>query len=87
MSSVNDFPQQVYEDTFESMVAYLQKRRRTDPDFTIADVAGFLEDAYARQGDNWIGRGLLNTKKHAAVIAAYECVLAEWRTAIKVENT
>ncbi len=83
MSSINDFPQQVYEDTFEAMVAYLQKRRRTDPDFTIDEIAGFLEDAYARQGDNWIGRGVLSTRKHAAVIAAYEYVLAEWRAPIE----
>lgn len=81
MTSINDFPQQVYEETFEATCAFLEERQRTDPTFTIDDIKDFLKDAYTRQGDNWIGRGLLHDTKQAAIIAAYECVLAEWQDA------
>ncbi len=74
----DDFPRQVYEQTFEAIFAYLEERIRTDPTFTPEDIRQFLKDAYTRQGDDWIGRGVLETKKLDAVVAAHECFLAEW---------
>ena len=74
----DDFPRQVYEQTFETIYAHLEERLRTDPTFTPENIRQFLKDAYARQGDDWIGRGVLETKKLDAVVAAHECFLAEW---------
>ncbi|HQE91164.1 MAG TPA: hypothetical protein PLH19_06370 [Anaerolineae bacterium] len=76
----DDFPTQVYAETFAAIYAYLEQRRRTDPTFTPEDIRNFLQDAYVRQGDAWMGRGVLETKKLDAVVAAYECFLAEWET-------
>ncbi len=74
----DDFPRLVYEETFEAIYTHLEERLRTDPTFTPGDIRQFLKDAYVRQGDDWIGRGVLETKKLDAVVAAHECFLAEW---------
>jgi type II restriction/modification system DNA methylase subunit YeeA len=74
----DDFPKLIYRQTFEAIYEYLEERLRTDPTFTPEDIRQFLKDAYVRQGDDWIGRGVLETKKLDAVIAAHECFLAEW---------
>ena len=74
----DDFPRQIYRQTFEAIYAYLEERRRTDPAFTPESIRQFLKDAYLRQGDDWIGRGVLETKKLDAIVAANECFLAEW---------
>ncbi len=82
----DEFPQQIYRQTFEAIYAYLEERLRTDPTFTPEDIRQFLKDAYARQGDDWIGRGVLETKKLDAVVAAYECFLAEWEGVLEPEK-
>ena len=74
----DDFPKLIYRQTFEAIYEYLEERLRTDPAFTPENIRQFLKDAYVRQGDDWIGRGVLETKKLDAVIAAHECFLAEW---------
>ncbi len=82
----DDFPRQIYQQTFESIYEYLEERLRTDPTFAPEDIRQFLKDAYARQGDNWVGRGVLENKKLDAVIAAYECFLAEWETELEADT-
>ncbi len=74
----DEFPQQIYRQMFEAIYTHLEERLRTDPTFTPDDIRQFLKDAYTRQGDDWIGRGVLETKKLNAVVAAHECFLAEW---------
>ncbi|HOT91263.1 MAG TPA: hypothetical protein PLJ78_05665 [Anaerolineae bacterium] len=81
----DDFPRLVYEQTFETIYAHLEEQRRTDPTFTPDKIRQFLKDAYARQGDDWIGRGVIENKKLDAVIAAYECFLAEWEGTSETE--
>jgi len=75
----DDFFKKVYRQTFEAIYAYLEERQCTDPTFTPEDIRQFLKDAYVRQGNNWIGRGLLEDTKLGAIIAAYESFLAEWK--------
>jgi hypothetical protein len=82
----DDFPKQIYRQTFEAIYEYLEERLRTDPAFTPEGIRQFLKDAYVRQGDDWIGRGVLETKKLDAVIAAHECFLAEWEDTQKSET-
>ena len=73
-----------YEETYASVYEHLQARRREDPNFTIAQLRGFLKEATIRQGNDWIGGGLLFDATQAAIVAAHEAVLAEWQT--EVEN-
>ena len=84
MADSNDFLKTVYRQTFEAIYAYLEERRCIDPTFTPEDIRQFLEDAYVRQGNNWIGRGLLEDAKLDAIIAAYESFLAEWEAESEV---
>ncbi|MGC9394176.1 MAG: hypothetical protein ACP5J4_04920 [Anaerolineae bacterium] len=81
-----DFPEHVYRQTFEAIYAYLEERLCIDPTFTPEDIRQFLEDAYVRQGNNWIGRGVLEDKKLAAVIAAYESFLAKWEAELEMAS-
>lgn len=74
----DDFLEEKYEEVYASLYAFLQRRRKNDPDFTIEDVRGFLKDAYVRLGNDWIGHGALFDVTQNATIAAYEVVLAEW---------
>ena len=82
----DDFPKQVYREAFEAIYAHLEERLRTDTTFTPEDIRQFLKDAYARQGDDWGGRGVLETKKLDAVVAAHECFLAEWETEVEADT-
>ncbi len=82
----DDFPRLIYAQTFETIYAYLEEQRRTDPAFTPEKIRQFLKDAYARQGDNWGARGVIEDKKLEAIIAAYECFLAEWEGAPETEG-
>jgi CTP:phosphocholine cytidylyltransferase-like protein len=82
----DDFPKQIYQEAFEAIYTHLEERLRTDPQFTPEDIRQFLKDAYVRQGDNWIGRGVLENKKLDAVIAAHECFLAEWEAEAAAET-
>lgn len=81
----DDFPKQVYREAFEAIYAHLEERLRIDPTFTPEDIRQFLKDTYARQGNDWGGRGVLENKKLDAVVAAHECFLAEWEDAPELE--
>jgi hypothetical protein len=74
----DDFPNMIYRQTFEAIYEQLEQRLQTDPSFTPEDIRQFLKDAYVRQDDDWIGRGVLENKKQNAIVAAHECFLAEW---------
>jgi hypothetical protein len=68
-----------YRQVYEANYAILLERKRTDPTFTLAQVRGFLKDAYIRQGNDWIGHGALFDTTQSAIIAAYETILADWQ--------
>ncbi len=76
--SSEDVMSRRYQEVFEALHSQLMERRRTDPDFTVDDIRGFLRDAYVHQGNDWLGRGALFDATQAATIAAYEVVLADW---------
>lgn len=76
-----------YREVYESHYTLLLERRRTDPAFTIAEVRGFLKDAYIRQGNDWIGHGALFDATQAATIAAYEAILADWQAELEAERS
>lgn len=68
-----------YDETFASTVRGLERRRRKDQDFTLADAEGVLKHLYIQDGNDWIGRGELQDAILAATIAAYESVITDWR--------
>jgi hypothetical protein len=68
-----------YHDAFERTLTGLGARRRVDPSFTVEDAEGVLRNLYVQEGNDWIGRGLLQDAVLEATIAAYEHYIAEWR--------
>jgi hypothetical protein len=79
MAADEDIISRRYRETYESLHRQLLERRQTDPEFSIQDLRGFLKDAYAYQENDWVGRGALFDARQAAIVAAYEAVLAEWQ--------
>ncbi len=75
-----------YEETYASMVAHLQARRSEDPSFTIDQLRGYLKEAVTRQGNDWIGGGVLFDATQAAIVAAHEAVLAEWQAELDLSG-
>ncbi len=75
-----------YEETYASVVAYLQARRSEDPSFTIDQLRGYLKEAVTRQGNDWIGGGALFDATQAAIVAAHEAVLAEWQAELDLNR-
>ena len=75
-----------YNEVFEAMYRYVEQRRRDDPAFNITRLEDMLNAAYFRQGDDWLGKGVLYEIKMAATVAAYESYLAVWREEEKQSN-
>ena len=78
--------QRRYDEVFDSLYRYLERKRRTDPTFSPADIQGFLKDAYVRLGNNWTGKGTLFETTQNATIAAYETFLVNWRADIAAQE-
>ena len=68
----------LYHEIFENTCRSLEDRRREDPSFGPGELRGMLESQYVLQGNDLDGRGKVADIKIAAVIAAYEHVLAQW---------
>jgi hypothetical protein len=78
VTTVNEWEARRYERIFDATCRYLE-RRRVEFGFSIADLEALLENAYQREGNDWLGRGRVKNLDQAAEIAAYEQVLAQWR--------
>lgn len=68
-----------YRQAFEDELKGLEGRRARDPDCSIADLSGILDNLYIMDGNNWDGRGEIVQTTLAATIAAYEYFIGEWR--------
>jgi len=82
MFSALELQEKKYLDTFEQEVLGLERRRAYDPTCTVEDLDGILQNLYKMEGADWTGRGELQDAILRATIAAYEHVIAEWRTEI-----
>ncbi len=80
MFSALELQEKKYEETFEQEVRGLERRRAYDPTCTVEDLDGILQNLYKMEGADWTGRGELQDAILQATIAAYEHVIAEWRT-------
>ena len=78
MTELNEWEARRYERIFDATCRYLE-RRRVEFGFSITDLEALLTNAYQRQGEDWLGRGRVNSLDQAAEIAAYELTLIEWR--------
>lgn len=76
---ITDYLEQKYNQTFEAIYNYMKKQKETDENYTLHDLEKFLENLYANQGDNWIGRGESKEIANSATIAACELLLAQWK--------
>jgi hypothetical protein len=76
--SIDGWEARQYNQIFEAVCRRVQRRRQTDPDFTLERLRGILETQYVYQGQDWVGRGAVANTAIAATIAAYEHLLAEW---------
>jgi hypothetical protein len=77
--SPREWREQAYEETLEGELEALAARRKIDPAFTIADAEGTLRHLYVHEGNDQIGRGLLQDVILGATIAAYEQFIDMWR--------
>jgi hypothetical protein len=68
-----------YRETFEEETRGLERRRRSDPLCTAADLEGILKSLYIMDGADWGGRGDVQDTVMAAVIAAYESFIERWK--------
>ncbi|MGC9399577.1 MAG: hypothetical protein ACP5HM_10635 [Anaerolineae bacterium] len=78
MTSLKHWEEQRYARVFDATCRYVE-RRRAEFGFNIADLEALLDNAYQRQGNDWLGRGEVYHLDQAAEIAAYESILARWR--------
>ena len=76
--TISDWQDKRYAEIFESTCRYLEVRR-AHYGLTVAELEEMLAEAYRRQGNDWLGRGMVKDVGEDAVVAAYEHVLTEWR--------
>jgi hypothetical protein len=69
-----------YEEVFEQEIRGLLRRRELDPACTVAEVEGVLQHLYHMDGADWAGRGEVQDITMAATIAAYEHIVAQWKS-------
>ncbi len=82
MSESTQWLDDAYEQVLEEEKRGLERRRQHDPNLTIDDIQGILDNLYINDGNNWEGRGPLADVVFAATIAAYEMYIEEWKKEI-----
>jgi hypothetical protein len=80
MASSVDWRDIKYQEVFEQEIRGLLRRRESDPACTAADLEGVLQHLYHMDGADWGGRGEVQDITMAATIAAYEQIIAQWKT-------
>jgi hypothetical protein len=80
MASSVDWRDIKYREVFEQEIRGLLRRRASDPACTAADLEGVLHNLYHMDGADWVGRGEVQDITMAATIAAYEHIIAQWKT-------
>ncbi|MGA1793428.1 MAG: hypothetical protein ACMUHM_05710 [Thermoplasmatota archaeon] len=74
-----EWDDELYQEIYLSMLHYVEKRRKGDPEFTRKVLEEVLADAYVKQGNSWAGKSPIEDIKEAATIAAFEHFLSEWK--------
>jgi hypothetical protein len=78
--SSTEWKEIAYDDTFETTMRSLVRRRADDATFTAEAARGVLKHLYVQDGNDWVGRGGLQDIVMQATIDAYEQFITEWET-------
>lgn len=76
--STTDWRDKAYSETLDNLVANLERRRKIDPSFTLAEAKGVLTHLYVQEGNDMLGRGELGDTILRAQIAAHETFIHSW---------
>ena len=49
-----------YKEVYAETLTNLEARRAAEPEFSFSKLQSLMDTLYARQGDNWIGRGMIH---------------------------
>ena len=74
-----DRKEQKYDNTFDEVVAAMERRRHLEPSFGAADLEAILHAQYVNQDHDWEGRGAAFEIRQQATIDAYEHLLRKWK--------
>jgi hypothetical protein len=80
MCSSTDWRDIKYNETFETELRGLERRRASDPNCTVDDIEGTLKHLLILEGSDWGGRGDVQDITIAASIAAHELFISNWRS-------
>lgn len=75
---MDEYLEQIFNDSFDNAYAYFTLRKAEDQAFTRDYLQGLLESLYVRQGNNWDGRGQAKDMLQSGMIAAAELILEQW---------
>ena len=78
MSDTTDWDDETYDNVFEDICDYVEKRKKDDTTFSIDELKIMIDEAYVKRGMDWIGKGHLQFIIESATIAALEQKYAEW---------
>lgn len=78
MTDESSWDEEIYEQVFDDICAYVEKRKQDDTTFTLKDLRRMVDEAYQRRGMDWIGKGHLQYTIESATVAALEHKLVEW---------
>jgi hypothetical protein len=74
----DDWEDRLYSETYRNMYAYVEKRRREDPDFSMKILREMIDMLYDKRGLGWAGKSRVQEIRETATISAYESYLISW---------
>ncbi len=82
MNQTTEWEDQKYAEVLADETRFLERRRQNDPSCTLASLEGVLKNLYIHEGNNWDGRGAIQSVTMSATIAAYEQFIHNWKKEI-----
>ncbi|MBL8967717.1 MAG: hypothetical protein JNG85_11970 [Spirochaetaceae bacterium] len=82
-----DWRDEKHDEVFGSTLTGLERRRKSDPSFRLADAEGTLAHLYVQDGNDQGGRGELQDIVLGAMIAAHEHFIAEWKRELEAASS
>jgi len=82
-STESDWREVKYNETFESEMRGLERRRASDPSCAPEDIEGKLRHLRILEGADIDGRGGVQDARLSATIAAHEVFISEWRAELE----
>lgn len=83
-TQATEWREEKYDEVYAGTFRGLERRRKADPSFALADAEGTLNHLYAQDGNDQGGRGELQDIILAATISAHEHFIAEWKAEIRL---